>query len=120
MSFAGSSTVREAYITLIDLAVVLQMISYLYVYAALARAAFGRDAQPNRRRFWIRFAALSGLCTTGIGMLVAFIPSHQVDSVWRFEIKMVLTCAAFLGLAAALFAYYSRQRISLKSLAAEI
>ncbi len=42
--------------------------------------------------------------------MVAFIPSHQVDSVWRFETKMILSCVAFLGVAAALFIYYSRRR----------
>ncbi len=48
MSFAGRSTVKEAYVTLIDLAVVLQMISYLYIYASLARVAFRRpDASAS-------------------------------------------------------------------------
>lgn len=110
MSFAGSSTVREAYITLIDLAVALQMISYTYVYASLARVAFANGATRAERKLRVRFAAISGLITTGLGLLVAFIPSHQVDSVWRFEIKMILSCAAFLGLAAGLFIYYSRRR----------
>src|SRR5262249_50557362 len=36
MSFAGAS-VKEAYVTLLDLTVVLQMLSYLYLFAALLR-----------------------------------------------------------------------------------
>jgi amino acid transporter len=111
MSFAGKTTVKEAYVTLLDLAVVLQMISYLYLYASLARVAFSNSAQ---KKFFsqtrTRFAAVSGLITTGIGMIVAFVPSHAVDSVWRFEVKMVVTCVAFLGLAVGLFLFYSRRR----------
>ncbi len=110
MSFAGGTTVKEAYVTLLDLAVVLQMISYLYLYASLARVAFGNTRGAGfygKRR--IRFAAVSGLVTTTLGMIVAFVPSRQVSSVWRFELKMFLTSAAFMGLAAGLFAYYSRR-----------
>jgi amino acid transporter len=111
MSFAGKSTVKEAYVTLLDLAVVLQMISYLYLYASLARVAFTNSAQKGFfSQSRTRFAAVSGLVTTGIGMIVAFVPSHAVDSVWRFEVKMVVTCVAFLGLAVGLFLFYSRRR----------
>jgi len=38
------------------------------------------------------------------------VPPRQVDSVWRFELKMVGNCTVFLGLAAVLFWYYSRRR----------
>ena len=44
MSFVGKTTVKEAYVTLLDLAVVLQMISYLYLYASLAKIAFSKSA----------------------------------------------------------------------------
>ncbi len=111
MSFAGKTTVKEAYVTLLDLAVVLQMISYLYLYASLARVAFDRQAAPGFfKPGRVRFAAVSGLITTALGMIVAFVPSHAVDSVWRFEVKMVVTCALFLALAAGLFLFYSRRR----------
>ena len=44
MSFVGAS-VKEAYLTLLDLAVALQMISYLFMFAALVRRAFSRGFQ---------------------------------------------------------------------------
>lgn len=120
MSFAGQTTVKEAYVTLLELAVVLQMIAYFYVYASLARVAFRNQWVPGLYKRWqIRFAAVSGLLTTGLGMLVAFIPSHQVDSVWRFETKMVVSCAIFLGMAAALFFYYSRRKVQTGAVAAQ-
>ena len=111
MSFVGRSTVREAYVTLLDLAVVLQMISYLYMYGALARVAFGSSSGAGfYGKGRLRFAAVSGLITTTIGMIVAFVPSRHVDSVWRFELKMFVTSAVFLGVAAGLFRYYSHRR----------
>jgi glutamate:GABA antiporter len=120
MSFAGKTTIKEAYVTLIDLAVVLQMISYFYVYASLARVAFGKTAGAGfYTRGRIRFAAVSGLITTAVGTIVAFVPSHQVESVQRFEIKMFATCAIFLAIALALFFYYSRRKIDTISVPSE-
>lgn len=111
MSFAGQTSIKEAYVTLLDLAVAVQMIAYSYIYASLARVAFGKSAgQGYYRKGVIRFAAVSGLFTTALGLVVAFVPSHQVESVWRFEVKMFLSCAVFLGLAVGLFSYYSRTK----------
>jgi amino acid transporter len=119
MSFAGSSTVKEAYVTLIDLAVVLQMISYSYVYASLFRVAFGPRGASSPHKWRIRFAAVSGMLTTALGLIVAFIPSHQVDSVLRFEVKMLASCVAVLGVAAGLFWFYSSRRAAVPALAAK-
>ena len=120
MSFVGKTSVKEAYVTLLDLAVVLQMISYIYIYASLARVAFGKMSGPGiLSKVKIRFASVSGLLASGIGMGVAFIPSHQVDSVWLFELKMFFSCSLFLGIAAGLFFYYSRRKPELVALAAQ-
>lgn len=111
MSFAGKTSVKEAYVTLLDLAVVLQMIAYLYIYASLAWIAFGKVAGEGILSRWkILFASMSGFLASGIGMGVAFIPSHQVDSVWLFELKMFISCGLFMALAAGLFFYYSRKK----------
>src|SRR6185295_8693572 len=88
MSFIGA-TVKEAYVTLLDLSVVLQMLSYLYLYATLLAVAIrgtSRSGHFSNRR--IRFAALSGLTATTLGLVVAFVPSHQITSIWIFELKM--------------------------------
>lgn len=119
MSFAGESSVREAYVTLLQMAVVLQMIAYFYVYASLARVAFGATARRGRYKPWqIRFAAVTGLAATVLGAVVAFVPSEQVDSIWRFELKMFVSCAVFLAAAAALFWYYSRRKAEAALIAA--
>jgi amino acid transporter len=110
MSFIGAG-VKDAYITLLDMAVVLQMLSYLYLFAALlavVRRSKSTGAYLGRKKLW--FAATSGLTTTTIGLIVAFIPSHQINSIWIFESKMVICCTVFLSIAGALFHYYSRHR----------
>ena len=110
MSFLGGATVKEAFVTLLDLSVVLQMVSYLYLFAALAKTAFSKTAGPGfYSKPWLRFAAVGGLLATVVGGAVAFVPSRQITSIWLFELKMVANCAVFLGLAAALFWYYSRR-----------
>jgi amino acid transporter len=110
MSFIGA-TVKEAYVTLLDLSVVLQMVSYLYLYATLAKVAFSKTAGDGfYGKARLRFAAIGGLAATVVGGAVAFVPPRQVDSVWRFELKMVGNCTLFLGMAAVLFWYYSRRR----------
>jgi amino acid transporter len=103
MSFVGS-TVKEAYVTLLDLAVFLQLLPFLYLYAALVRLS-GPAAPPPLffRPATLRVAGWSGLATTALGMLVAFVPSRQVESVWLFELKLLLGCSFFVGLAGLFF-----------------
>jgi hypothetical protein len=59
------------------------------------------------------------MLTTALGLIVAFIPSHQVDSVLRFEVKMLASCVAVLGVAAGLFWFYSSRRAAVPALAAK-
>ncbi|MBI3664435.1 MAG: APC family permease [Acidobacteria bacterium] len=110
MSFVGA-TVKEAYVTLLDLAVVLQLVPFLYIYAGLVRLAMkgpcgaGHYSPGN---LWL--AGVSGLLTTSLGMVVAFVPSRQIESVWLFELKMLLGCAFFLGVAGFFFWVYASRK----------
>ena len=110
MSFAGAS-VQEAYLILLDLAVALQMISYLYLFASLLRRAFSANfTRVYFRRAVLRPASVIGAAMTVFGFAMAFVPSRQISSIWWFELKMVLTLAALLSLGAALFHHYSQRR----------
>ncbi|HTS46860.1 MAG TPA: APC family permease [Bryobacteraceae bacterium] len=110
MSFAGAS-VQEAYLTLLDLSVALQMISYLYLFASLLRRAFARDMQRVYfGRAVLRAGSVAGFAMTSFGFAMAFVPSRQIASIWSFELKMLITLAAILGLAGVLFRYYSLKR----------
>ena len=108
MSFLGA-TVEQGYKTLLDLAVVLQLVPFLYLYAALidlARRPEDGLGRYSKGMLW--FAGLSGVVTTGIGMVVAFIPQHEGEALWLFETKMSLGTLLFLALAA--FFYFPSSR----------
>jgi amino acid transporter len=110
MSFIGA-TVKEAYVTLLDLSVVLQMLSFLYLYATLLAVAIrGTSGSGYFGRARIGIAAVSGLSATALGCVVAFVPSHQITSIWVFELKMVAGVGLFLGLGTFLFRYYSGRK----------
>ena len=110
MSFVGA-TVKEAYVTMLDLAVILQLVPFLYMFAALVRIAARSETSPGyygRRTLWL--AGISGFSVTALGMLLAFVPSRQIESIWLFELKMLLGCAVFLGLATGFFKVYAARK----------
>ena len=109
MSFAGAS-VQDAYLTLLNLAVALQMISYMYLFGSLVRRSFSKGSDPVRfGRTTLRIASIAGLCITILGFSTAFVPSGKLSSIWAFELKMFATLAVLLGAGAGLFFYYSRR-----------
>ena len=110
MSFIGAS-VQEAYLTLLDLAVALQMISYIYLFLSLLKRAFSKSIEPRYfRRPVLQMASVLGLAMAALGFAMAFVPAGQISSIGSFELKMFLTLGAILGLASGLFVYYSRLR----------
>jgi glutamate:GABA antiporter len=110
MSFIGAS-VQEAYLTMLDLAVALQMISYMYLFLALLKRGFSKSSEPRYfRRPVLQLASVSGLTMAVLGFSTAFVPSRQISSIGWFELKMVLTLGFILALASGLFVYYSRLR----------
>ncbi len=110
MSFVGAQ-VKEAFVTMLDLAVVLQLIPFLYMYAGLIKLAARSEAGGHYSKKTVRAAGWCGLLTTVLAVAVAFVPSHQIDSIWLFEIKMVAGTLLFLGVAAFFFFVYSRRKL---------
>ena len=106
------ATVEQAYEVMLLLAVVLQLVPFLYLYAALIRIAMQEDlgeAFYKRKTLWL--AGISGFATTAIGMVVAFVPpAGRQEPTWLFETKMFVGCAFFIGLAAFFFYVYSRRK----------
>jgi amino acid transporter len=99
LSFLGAS-VGEAYVTLLDLAVVLQLVPYLYLHAALLKYSAPSAPEPLRySKTTLRLAGLAGFVSTSLGMLVAFVPTRQIESILLFEAKMLLGTGFFIGLA---------------------
>jgi amino acid transporter len=95
MSFMGVS-VNEAYLTLLDLSVLLQLVPSLYLYAALWVHAWRNDNLRANRAYLLVNSGF-GITATGIGLCVAFIPARLVNSIWIFEVKLVVGCAIVFG-----------------------
>jgi amino acid transporter len=111
INFYASGGVQETFQTMLSLAVVLQLVPFLYVFAALLRFA-RKDATGDRRygRSTLMFAGTSGLVTTFLGIVLAFFPAKQITSVWKYEAKMFGFTLFFLALAAFFFFVYGRNK----------
>ncbi len=111
INFTASGGVQEAFQTMLSLAVVLQLVPFLYVFAALLRFALRADFVGVRySRGTLIFAGLSGFCTTVLGIVLAFFPAKQITSLWKYETKMVGFTLFFLALAAFFFFVYGRMK----------
>jgi glutamate:GABA antiporter len=114
MSFVGAG-VKEAFVTMLDLAVVLQLVPFLYMYGAvlkLAKKSAAGEGYYSRAK--LLTAGSCGLATTMLAIGVAFIPSHQIKSIGLFEMKMVSGTLLFVGLAAFFFFVYGRRKTARK------
>ena len=111
INFTASGGVQEAFQTMLSLAVVLQLVPFLYVFAALLKFAFRKDLRGARyNRGTLLFAGFSGFVTTTLGIALAFFPAKQITSLWKYEVKMFGFTMFFLALAAFFFFVYGRLR----------
>jgi len=109
INFYASGGVQEAFQTMLSLAVVLQLVPFLYVFAALLKFALTGDLSAGHYgRGTLIFAGLSGLVTTALGIALAFFPAKQITSIWKYEMKMWGFTLFFLVLAAFFFFVYGR------------
>ena len=109
INFYASGGVQEAFQTMLSLAVVLQLVPFLYVFAALLKFAFSGDLSGGRYgRGTLLFAGFCGFVTTALGIALAFFPAKQITSVWKYEAKMFGFTLFFLALAAFFFFVYGR------------
>ncbi len=109
LNFAGSG-VQESFQKLLSLAVVLQLVPFLYVFGALLKIAADRRAKPYYSRATLVAAGLSGLLTTTLGIVMVFFPAEQITSLWSYEIWMFGGTLFFIGLAAFFFYVYGRRK----------
>lgn len=94
MTLVGSS-VPEAYQVLLKASVVIQLVPFVYMFAGLMKLDVSGAA---------RAAGALGLATSVLGMMAAFIPTADVQSVLVFEAKMLVGCVAPTAIGFILFA----------------
>ena len=112
-NFLGAG-VQETFQRLLSLAVVLQLVPFLYMFIALLKFALDDSPASAASRRYSRpvlfWAGASGLITTMLGIILAFFPAQQVTSVRSYETWMFGGTALFIGLAAFFFFIYGRQK----------
>jgi amino acid transporter len=108
MSPAG---VSEVFQKLLSLAVVLQLVPFVYMFGALVKFAVTERAPEGQYRRGTLFASgAAGLFTTILGIALVFFPAQQITSLWQYEVWMVGGTLFFVGLAAFFFFVYGRHR----------
>jgi glutamate:GABA antiporter len=117
-SFTGAG-VQETFQKLLSLAVVLQLIPFLYMFGALLKISLHKSFSRGRYRKGTLIAAgLSGLLTTSVGIALVFFPAQQITSLLSYEVWMFGGTLAFIGLAAFFFFVYGRRKAARKLAAA--
>jgi amino acid transporter len=113
-TFTGAG-VQETFQKLLSLAVVLQLVPFLYMFGALLKIAAdesfvkGRYSKPT-----LFVAGASGLVTTILGIALAFFPAQQITSILSYEVWMFGGTLLFIGLAAFFFFVYGRRKAARK------
>jgi amino acid transporter len=110
-----STGVQESFQRLLSLAVVLQLIPFLYMFYAVLKIA-GDPGFEKRRygRTTLYLAGVSGLLTTILGIALAFFPAQQITSLASYEIWMFGGTVLFIGMAAFFFFVYGRRKQAAK------
>ena len=108
---AVGSGVQETFQRLLSLAVVLQLVPFLYMFAALLKIAANRNsANGVYSRTTLFLAGASGLITTTLGIVLAFFPAQQIRSLLSYEMWMFGGTLFFIGLAVFFFYVYGRRK----------
>jgi glutamate:GABA antiporter len=111
LNFTGAG-VQETFQKLLSLAVVLQLIPFLYMFGALIRFAVVESSPRGQySRITMFLAGTSGLLTTILGIALVFFPAQQITSLWSYELWMFGGTLFFIGLAAFFFFVYGRHKL---------
>jgi amino acid transporter len=111
----SAASVQETFQMLLSMAVVLQLVPFLYMFGALLKLGLASDFRPVRfSRTTLLAAGASGFVTTWLGMALAFFPAQQITSLLWYEVWMVGGTMCFVGAAAFFFFVYGRRKPALK------
>ena len=110
INFTASQGVQEAFQKMLSAAVVLQLVPFLYVFAALVKFAWTGSLSGRYGRGTLLFAGAAGFVTTTLAIVVAFFPAKQITSIWEYEITMFGITLGFVALAVFFFYVYGRMK----------
>jgi amino acid transporter len=110
LNFIGAG-VQETFQKLLSLAIVLNLVPFVYMFGALVKFAI-TEAVPRGQygRVTLFLAGTSGLLTTILGISLVFFPAQQITSLWSYELWMFGGTLFFIGLAAFFFFVYGRRK----------
>ena len=112
LNFAGAG-VQETFQKLLSLAVVLNLIPVVYMFAALVRFAITEPVPKGQySRTTMFLAGSSGLLTAILGIALVFFPAQQISSLLWYEVWMIGGTLFFVGLAAFFFFVYGRRKMA--------
>jgi amino acid transporter len=103
-------SVQGVFQRLLSLAVVLQLVPFLYMFAALVKFGWTSDTSGHYGRATLLLSGLAGFVTTCLGIILVFFPAQQITSLASYEVWMVGGTAFFIALAAFFFFVYGRKK----------
>jgi amino acid transporter len=110
LSQIKSPTVQAAYQFLIDAAIILYFIPFLYMFAAAIKLFGRRDRTENKNvvlipggRAGVSIISIVGFIVVLIGIFVSLVPPGDVLDKWTFEIKLVGGTVAAIALGLTLY-----------------
>jgi amino acid transporter len=85
-------TVREAYLILLDLTIILSFLPYLYIFLCVPRLRLSGPEPGVARlpggRVGVWYVTLAGAITTVLSMAAAVIPTPDIENTLLFEVKI--------------------------------
>jgi glutamate:GABA antiporter len=107
LSQIQSETVQSAYQMLIDAAIILYFIPFLYMFAAVIKLARRRDREENPHtvlipggKIGLWLCGILGFCVVLVGIFVSLVPPGDSINKWSFELRLVggTLASIFIGL----------------------
>jgi amino acid transporter len=115
VNFLSTGNVQASFQSLLSLAVVLQLIPFLYMFGALLKISFDPAfVRGHYGKGTLICAGVSGLVTTSLGIALAYFPAQQIKSLVSYEIWMGGGTIVFIGLAAFFFFVYGSRKAARK------
>ena len=110
INLAGGEKVQGAFQRMLSLAVVLQLVPFLYMFAALMKFGWTSQSNGHYGRPTLLVSGLAGFITTFLGIALVFFPAQQIRSLASYEVWMFGGTTFFIALAGFFFFVYGSKK----------